>query len=374
MIARKVAVLLVLFVFLWVAGCKPQATPLPPVPTEIVVDLGLPGVVIVSPPSESSFPAQSRVMIHSTATDAGTGISRVDLFANGVLVRSDKTPEDTPQEQYSLLQAWVPSQPGSYVLTVMAYRSDGTPSTPAMINLTVTDEEAEPVVEEEQPCMVMASTRINIRSGPDTTYGIMGILPLGETVPVNGRNADTTWWRIEYDSLIGWVFAELTYPEGDCEDIPVAEAGQPGASGTEGTEAIPADPSSPDETPETAPADTDFNPPLIIPLNQTASVSDQVSYPDGDRVDKVQYDVSGLQAGATARLLITAVCAGTGMEFVTFSTGGQTFGCAQTIVNRDVTTSNKSGTITIEATGGSATSVFWVLTGTATNIPALPLP
>jgi len=371
MMARKVVVLLISLIILGAAGCKSQATPPPPEPTEIVVDLGTPAVVIVSPPSESSFPAQSRVMIHSTATDAGAGISRVDLSVNGVLVRSDNTPEDTPQQQYSLLQAWIPDQPGEFVLTVVAFRADGTASPPAKINLTATEAENEPTV--EQPCMVMASTRLNIRTGPATTYGIMGVLPLGETVPVNGRNEDTTWWRIAYENLIGWVFAELTYPEGDCEDVAVAAAGQPGAAAPQETPDVSAAPPSPAGTPETAPQDTDLNTPLIIPVNLSASVSDQVSYPEGDRVDKVQYEVTGLKAGDKARLLITAVCAGTGLEYVRFSTGGQTSGCAQPVISREVTFESRSGTITIEAVGGESTNVFWVLTGTATMLQ-LPLP
>jgi hypothetical protein len=71
--------------------------------------------------------------------------------------------------------------------------------------------------------------------------------------------------------------------------------------------------------------------------------------------------------------LITAVCGGAGMEHVKISTGGQSFGCAEPIVNREVTVDSKSGIITIEATGGAGTSVFWVLTGTVTVVP-LPLP
>jgi hypothetical protein len=167
MTAKKIALQLVLFIFL-LARCKPQAAA--PVPTQevVVVDPGKPSIVIESPPSESSFPAQSRVMIQSTAADSNGGISRVELSVEGELIRSSKTPEDTPQEQYMLLQPWVPAQPGDYVLSVVAFRSDGTASSPAKITINITEAEAKPTVE-DQPCQVMASTRINIRTGPAPT-------------------------------------------------------------------------------------------------------------------------------------------------------------------------------------------------------------
>jgi hypothetical protein len=369
--ARNTAFVLVIFIFL-LAGCKPQAAAPAPTQEVVVVDPGKPSIVIVSPPSESSFPAQSRVMIQSTAADSNGGISRVELFVDGSLIRSSKTPEDTPQEQYTLLQPWVPAQPGEYVLSVAAFRSDGTASNPAKITIIITEAEAQPTVE-DQPCQVMASTRINIRTGPGTNYGILDILPLGETVPVKGKNAESTWWQIDYKTITGWVFAELTYPEGSCEDIQVVNVKPPSTSADE-TPAAPELEATGVQTPQSAPSDPDLNPPLIIPVNLTASVSDHVSYPEGDRVDKVNYDVSGLNPGDKARLIITSVCAGSGLEHIKISSGGQTFGCTQPIVNREVTVDSKSGTITIEAVGGTGTNVFWVLTGTVTVIPALPLP
>ena len=73
-------------------------------------------------------------------------------------------------------------------------------------------------------------------------------------------------------------------------------------------------------------------------------------------------------SGGRARLLISASCFGTGAQNLTFSTGGQTFTCGQTLVDREVTADTDTGTITIVADGGSGTYVQWVLTGTATRI------
>jgi len=66
-------------------------------------------------------------------------------------------------------------------------------------------------------------------------------------------------------------------------------------------------------------------------------------------------------------LVIQATCFGTGTEHVTFFTGGQTYSCGQTLVDREVTYDSRTGQVTITATGGEGTYVQWVLTGTATR-------
>jgi hypothetical protein len=73
-------------------------------------------------------------------------------------------------------------------------------------------------------------------------------------------------------------------------------------------------------------------------------------------------------SGGRARLIISASCFGTGTQNVQFETGGQTFSCGQTIVDREVTFDSRTGQVTISAVGGEGTYVQWVLTGTATRV------
>ncbi|MBN1201713.1 MAG: SH3 domain-containing protein [Anaerolineae bacterium] len=121
-----------------------------------------------------------------------------------------------------------------------------------------------------------------------------------------------------------------------------------------------------------APSDANFNAPLNIPLDNTASVLDFVSYPQGDTEDRVRFDITGMNpnvslSGGKARLVIAASCFGEGTDQVTFFTGGQTFYCGQTLVDREVTADSRTGQVTITAVGGEGTYVQWVLTGTATR-------
>lgn len=48
-----------------------------------------------------------------------------------------------------------------------------------------------------------------IRRGPGTSFGRIGLLPVGGTGLVIGRNGGNTWWQVNYNGLIGWVSADF---------------------------------------------------------------------------------------------------------------------------------------------------------------------
>ncbi len=73
-------------------------------------------------------------------------------------------------------------------------------------------------------------------------------------------------------------------------------------------------------------------------------------------------------SGGRARLIIAVSCFGTGTQNIEFFTGGQTYACGQTIVDREVTYDSRTGQVTITAVSGENTYVQWVLTGTATRV------
>jgi uncharacterized protein YgiM (DUF1202 family) len=66
----------------------------------------------------------------------------------------------------------------------------------------------------------------NVRSGPATTFDLVGRLSAGEQPPVVGRLADSSWWQIEFaagpDGL-GWVAAEVAEAVGDTVAVPVID-------------------------------------------------------------------------------------------------------------------------------------------------------
>ena len=120
-----------------------------------------------------------------------------------------------------------------------------------------------------------------------------------------------------------------------------------------------------------APADNDYE--LDVTTGTVTTISDMVSYSEGDQEDRVVYTVLNVnrdakQPGGELTLTITATCTGTGVENIRFATGGQTFACGDTIISRQVVFDSKSGSILIAAFRGEGTLVTWTLTGTAEQV------
>jgi len=79
-----------------------------------------------------------------------------------------------------------------------------------------------------------ATINVNIRSGPATSYALIGVLPLDATADVAGRTGDNNWLNIAYNGQTGWVAAWLCAVNGDLNGIPVTgqSASPPPPSGS----------------------------------------------------------------------------------------------------------------------------------------------
>lgn len=64
---------------------------------------------------------------------------------------------------------------------------------------------------------ITATTNINVRSGPGTSFGIAGNLQANVATEAFGRNEDSSWLQIS----TGWVFTELVTTSGNIEALPV---------------------------------------------------------------------------------------------------------------------------------------------------------
>ncbi len=62
---------------------------------------------------------------------------------------------------------------------------------------------------------------INFRSGPGTTYSIIGSVPGGAVVTVTGRSADAQWAQVTYNGTSGWLAAWLLTVNGNLSGAPV---------------------------------------------------------------------------------------------------------------------------------------------------------
>lgn len=262
-------------------------------------------------------------------------------------------------------------------------------------------------------CQMYFTGAVNVRSGPSTDYQPpIGQAQAGSTYPVTGHDGSYAWYQIDYNGGNGWVSGGIgaTELQGDCSGITTASyppLGQqpsptytytpapgvtptytytpaPGVTptytytpppGVTPTYTYTPPPPTYTYTPSYTPTDEaqiappDSNYRLVVPLDGTVSISEVISYPNGDVEDVVSYDVSGLNnsvalPGGQANLSFQLVCTGTGTEYVNFRIDGQNYTCGGTF-QRTVNADSKTGAIRITLNGGSASYVQWTVIGSA---------
>jgi hypothetical protein len=121
-----------------------------------------------------------------------------------------------------------------------------------------------------------------------------------------------------------------------------------------------APPTATEAVQQVAPADSAFFVDVNIKDGQ-ATLSDFVSYPDGDTEDEVFWNIVGFDSITTAgNLQVIITCTGDGAGSVTFFSGGSTYACGDTF-SQFVTNDSDSGLIRVTATSGDNTYVQYTL-------------
>ncbi len=95
------------------------------------------------------------------------------------------------------------------------------------VELTNAVAPVDPDAEVAEPVTLTATSTggANVRAEPSTSGTLAGGLVTGESVTINGRNADSSWLRIEIPESndFGWVSASLLTTEGDVSTLDVVE-------------------------------------------------------------------------------------------------------------------------------------------------------
>jgi Bacterial Ig domain len=100
------------------------------VSTRVVVN-AVPSVTLTSPPSGTTYLAPASIGVTASASDSDGGVSRVDFYANGVLLGGATSPP------YTFRWSAVPI--GGYGLTAVATDNTGATTTSAPVSVTVGD-------------------------------------------------------------------------------------------------------------------------------------------------------------------------------------------------------------------------------------------
>jgi hypothetical protein len=118
-------------IILFMTGCNlgtPQATP---VPTP-----DIPTIEILSPPNNAQVIEDTDFDIDILAKDASQGIQKIELYVDGALI-NDNIAEGGTVPQYRVTMNWLAQGVGLHVLSVIAFRADGTQSDEVVINIDV---------------------------------------------------------------------------------------------------------------------------------------------------------------------------------------------------------------------------------------------
>lgn len=100
---------------------------------DIIVN-GTAAVAIVSPAADRFFSRPTDVAVAATATDSTAGVSKVGLFASGILI-GEGSP--TPEGQY--IATWMNPPAGKYRLTAVATDNSGVTTISSGVNITIND-------------------------------------------------------------------------------------------------------------------------------------------------------------------------------------------------------------------------------------------
>ncbi|HEY3341947.1 MAG TPA: LCP family protein, partial [Anaerolineae bacterium] len=65
---------------------------------------------------------------------------------------------------------------------------------------------------------------VNVRSGPDVRYPVIGQLAQEESAPLTGQTDDGQWWQIDFKGKVGWVATDFVQVNGDATAVPTINA------------------------------------------------------------------------------------------------------------------------------------------------------
>ncbi|MCE7946787.1 MAG: hypothetical protein DYG88_05090 [Chloroflexi bacterium CFX4] len=224
----------------------------------------------IAPDNNSLIVAGTTITLAAVASDALSGVARIDFSVDGSLIGSQNAPISEGQTRFSAQQAWQPTEARGYLITAEAFRADGTSigeagvavqviaaptaqaallstvaptqaprtatptalptfaldATPITLNTAVptADVPNAPAVPPNAPTLRVTFDYLNVRARPDAGSEKIGELARGDEAIIIGRNEQRTWWVIERGTLRGWVInnAEWIQISGATADVPLA--------------------------------------------------------------------------------------------------------------------------------------------------------
>ena len=100
-----------------------------------------------------------------------------------------------------------------------------------LVVLTGVSVQAAPAAQVGSTIAVAKFDAVNVRSGPATSYPVVGTLAYGQSCPVIGRDTFSGWWLLQCPSgVTGWVSPDLVNIVGDPNGVPLYTVSAPAPS------------------------------------------------------------------------------------------------------------------------------------------------
>jgi len=115
--------------------------------------------------------------------------------------------------------------------------------------------QATPVPAAAQAVAPTVTVDANLRSGPGTTYSLLGSERAGAIYRITGKSPDGAWWQIDYNGREAWVFGQLAAVTGGetvaiAQNIPPAPTAPPAPPPTNTPVPQPTQPPAPTAAPK----------------------------------------------------------------------------------------------------------------------------
>ncbi len=228
-------------------GCNLSTTP---TPKEVQSVHKGPFVFLIAPENQiyerdlPRYASGTVVQFYAVAQDTEAGVVRLEFTIDGMPYQ-----EVTSAQPQNLLNGhitWTAAEPRKYLITVEAFRADGSsigrddrpvevtvspaklPSssaplipTPTLSDVNTSNNLAPTATLPAVSLRVNANPNLTVRQGPGTNYPAIGSLNFGDQAAIIGRSSDAQWWSVQYGANTGWVLGSLTVVDGDTSQIPV---------------------------------------------------------------------------------------------------------------------------------------------------------
>ncbi|HEX3050256.1 MAG TPA: SH3 domain-containing protein [Aggregatilineaceae bacterium] len=238
-----------LLIGLLLLGCNLSTTPTPKAVQ--AVHKG-PFVFLIAPENQiyerglPRYASGTEIQFYALAQDTEVGVVRLEFTIDGMLYQDVTSAQ--PQNLLNGHITWTAAEPRKYLITVEAFRADGSligrddrpievtaspvklPSsssapipTPTSNSLDVNTSN-NPAPTASLPLIslrINANPNLTVRQGPGTNYPAIGSLNFGDQAAIIGRSSDAQWWAVHYGANTGWVLGSLTVVDGDTSPIPV---------------------------------------------------------------------------------------------------------------------------------------------------------